>query len=335
MLSDCNQKQLKQLGFNQIRAITNMTDQICATLLERESGESRAALPVCLPPWLENPYRLVSLWDVLQISAEKYVEMGRLFQDWMSGPMLIALPDQSLDEQTFEDFKESLVAMRLHCAELELRVTERLFANTVRGIGGKQITRRIAADAMGEIYRCFVAEMAAQAFFFMPGHRAKYYSDLRIESPKQGGEQTVSLFGEMVDRKFSSARYDIREAGNCYAVGRNTGCVFHLMCVLEIGLTALGMVFDVSLAHTNWAPALDQIESRIRNMQRDAAWKVQPDCKEQQKFYAQAASHFGVLKDAWRNHTMHARGRYDEGEAEAILRNVQGFMQKLATRLHE
>ena len=59
------------------------------------------------------------------------------------------------------------------------------------------------------------------------------------------------------------------------------------------------------------------------------------DWKDQLEFFSQAASYFMVVKDAWRNYTAHARGRYDEDEAEGILRNVRGFMQKLATRLHE
>ena len=42
-----------------------------------------------------------------------------------------------------------------------------------------------------------------------------------------------------------------------------------------------------------------------------------------------------VVKDAWRNYTAHARGKYDGQEAELMLRNVRGFMQKLATRLSE
>jgi hypothetical protein len=36
-----------------------------------------------------------------------------------------------------------------------------------------------------------------------------------------------------------------------------------------------------------------------------------------------------------RNYTAHARGKYDPGEALDMLGNVRGFMQKLATRLHE
>ena len=70
-------------------------------------------------------------------------------------------------------------------------------------------------------------------------------------------------------------------------------------------------------------------------MHKDPFWRAKPDCKVQQEFYAQAASHFGILKDAWRNHTAHARGICTEGEATLIFDNVRGFMQKLASRLHE
>jgi hypothetical protein len=115
----------------------------------------------------------------------------------------------------------------------------------------------------------------------------------------------------------------------------STASVFHLMRVLEIGLTILGKQFGVSLAHTNWAPAIEQIESKIRDMHKDPVWRALPDCKEQQTFYAQAATQLAIFKDAWRNHTMHAGGKYAEEEAERIFESVKGFMQKLAERLHE
>ena len=143
------------------------------------------------------------------------------------------------------------------------------------------------------------------------------------------------VFGKAVGDAFPSATYDIAESGACLALDRGTACVFHLMRVLEIGLTVLGAKFGVSLAHTNWAPAIEEIESKIRNMHKDPAWKALPDCKEQQEFYAQAASHFGILKDAWRNHTMHKRGFYTEEQAEHLFLNIKGFMQKLSERLSE
>ena len=83
------------------------------------------------------------------------------------------------------------------------------------------------------------------------------------------------------------------------------------------------------------APAIEQIESKIREMHKDPVWKTLPDCKAHQEFYAQAATHFGILKDAWRNYTMHARGFYTEEQAERIFQNTRSFMQTLAERLSE
>ena len=107
------------------------------------------------------------------------------------------------------------------------------------------------------------------------------------------------------------------------------------MRVLEIGLGVLGGKFDVSLAHTNWAPAIEEIESKIRNMHTDPQWKGLPDLKDQKECYDQAASQFGILKDAWRNYTMHSRGKYTEEEAEHMFDNVRDFMQKLSEKLSE
>ncbi len=135
---------------------------------------------------------------------------------------------------------------------------------------------------------------------------------------------------------FFNVKYDALEAFKCYALGHNTASVFHLMRVLELGLTALGKVFGVSLAHTNWGNAIGDIEKKIREMHADPAWKALSDWREQQETYAQMASHFGILKDAWRNYTAHIRGKYEPSEAHDIMVSVRAFMQKLAAKgLHE
>jgi len=311
--------------------------ELQAEALSPEVSE-RAALPVRLPPWQENPYGLVSLWDVmLQVSADRYVELGRAIQDWIYGPDLLVAPRQRLDDKTFDRFRDMMTTLQQHCEDLNLSVTEELIARIANDLPNVQITGEVVGARLGEIHRCFISELKSKVFFHMPTEKVKYYSDLLVELPKpfQRLKLPAPPFGVEAPKAFPSIVYDAKEAGNCFAFGRNTACVFHLMRVLEIGLTALGAVFVVSLAHTNWAPAIDQIESHIRDMHKDPTWKAMPDCKEQQEFYSQAASHFGILKDAWRNYTAHARGKYDDEEAESIFRNVRAFMEKLSTRLHE
>jgi hypothetical protein len=185
-----------------------------------------------------------------------------------------------------------------------------------------QFTNRQCKDRIEELERVITSEMGSHTFAHLaPGRMAYYGQDF--------------LFGADVANSFPSASFDIKEAGNCLALSRATACVFHLMRVLEILLGVLGKKFGVSMSHTNWAPAIDQIESKIREMHKDPAWKVLSDCKEQQEFFAQAASHFGILKDAWRNYTMHSRGKYTEEEAEQIMSNTRAFTKKLAERLSE
>jgi hypothetical protein len=217
-------------------------------------------------------------------------------------------------------------------------VTNQLLTDKVRSLKGVALTRDVAAGAMGEVYRCFLAEIKSQAFIFIPGHRAKYYTELIVEWPDPSVPPkpvvpVPPLFGEQVATNFESASYDIKESGNCYAVGRNTAAVFHLMRALEVGLGVLAAQFKISSERTNWETIINQIEKAIADLDkgtnRPANWK------DDREFYSQCASHFRVLKDAWRNYTAHARGKYDEGDAESILRNVRDFMQKLATRLHE
>lgn len=171
--------------------------------------------------------------------------------------------------------------------------------------------------------RLFEKEAKGRVFLYVPAEKSKYFP--RNDAP--------FAFGEIVSDKFPSAQFDIHEAAICLGCSRATACVFHVMRVMEIALTALGGRFGVSLAHTNWAPAIEEIESKIRNMHKDPTWKTLPDCKELQEFYAQAISHFGILKDAWRNYTMHSRGKYTDEEAEQIFESAKAFMQKLAERL--
>ena len=138
-------------------------------------------------------------------------------------------------------------------------------------------------------------------------------------------------FGENVTQKFPSAAFDIHEATKSLGCDRDTAAVFHLMRVLERGLTTLANVFGVAAANTNWQNIIDQTQKAIQRM--NSSWGA--DWKEQQQFYSEAALHFLFLKDAWRNHVAHGHKTYSDEEATAIYEHVKRFLQHLATRLTE
>lgn len=284
-----------------------------------------------------NPHELVSLIDMISFQAWNFFWCGYTLQNIYQDCLIGSIPiegdtpifgvTRDLDDKARKKALRSLQFIATEFSTIGLRITAETTTELVRELENSSHRHNFQwlMDQVDAIQKLSRKEIAGKVFFYVPAERIKFF-------PKMSDPH---IFGKAVGAAFPSAVFDIAESGACLALDRGSGCVFHLMRVLEIGLIVLGAKFEVSLAHTNWAPAIDEIERKVREMHKDPNLKALRDCKEQQEFYAQAASHFGVLKDAWRNYTMHVRGKYTEEEAERIFETVKGFMQKLAERLSE
>jgi hypothetical protein len=290
-----------------------------------------------LKPWESNPYQLISWWDMEQFGAVKFYYIGvileKIKRDFGTGNKKDLYP---LDE----DVRLGLEKRYLRFIELECRkIGLRNSAETVREFRNKllawkviDLTSNQVATRIDEIARAIRREMKLNLFMYIPVDRAEYCQSWGESKRAERGEQ-IMLFGNGVKEKFPSADYDVIEAGNCFAAGRHTACVFHLMAVLEVGLITLAKKFNVPSENKNWQNIIEPIESKIRGMGSNPARSS--DWKSEQEFYSQVAIHFMFLKDAWRNSVAHGRGKYTEEEAKRIMENVRGFMQKLATKLSE
>lgn len=290
-----------------------------------------------LQPWQKRPSGLWSLFEMLLFSAKAFFLCGRLLESIRSdchigaarclqGDPMFAMP-HDLDEKARTKAVISFEKVEEAFRTIGMEITADTINEAIEELRTPKCRRSFQwlHDQSTAIERLAGKELKGKLFLYIPAERAKFWP--KWEQP--------NAFGEAVSQSFPSTAFDIHSAAICMATTQYTASVFHLMRVLEIGLTALGKVFAVSLEHTNWAPAIEEIESKIRKMRTDPTWKALPDCKEQQEFYAQTASHFAILKDAWRNHTMHARAKYTGDEAERIFETVKGFMQRLSGRLGE
>lgn len=162
-------------------------------------------------------------------------------------------------------------------------------------------------------------EMEGQKVLVMPPDAAERFAD------------PEAIFGGTVLDAFPSAQYDIQETGKCLALQRFTASVFHCMRIMEVGLEALGAELGLAVA-TNWNTALTQIEKEVRS--RSIATHG-PNWKSDETFFSEAVTHFRVVKNAWRNHTMHRRETFDEERARSVLQSTADFMRTLAGRLSE
>ena len=135
-------------------------------------------------------------------------------------------------------------------------------------------------------------------------------------------------------RAFESTIYDSVEGSVCYAMGRNTASVFHMMCVLEYGLASLAKALNVNYSRKGWDRAIERIESKVKaelDAKKSPVTKRVATAREKRlSFYSEAAKEFTYFKEAWRNHTAHGRKQYDEFEAARVITHVRDFMGILA-----
>jgi hypothetical protein len=168
-------------------------------------------------------------------------------------------------------------------------------------------------NEMNELSRRMEEELEVHLFFQMTSHR-QYYD-------------TPMLFGSTVNDKFPEAIDDIEEAGKCIALSRGTGAVMHLMRVMEAGLKALAKMLAIPYA-PSWESYLTQISNKIaaKHKTKGIRWK------RDEPFFRDISGDLVIIKQAWRNPTMHIVRKYGPEEAEEIFRAVRNLMQRLASR---
>ena len=289
---------------------------------------SQDALPVCLWRSTENPYRLVSLLDIMKgFAARDLLFTARELRN-TAGLIFESKNGPGYKQAAIETFGRTIRTLMELCRSLDLPMSS-LHASQmlesiecVTGSSGYMFDSSNAERVATMLSVTLENELSLRLFFEVPPDKAKLYSD-----------NNAAPFGDSVAVAFPSVSFDAGEANRCIALSRNTACVFHLMRVLEIGLSVLAKQFNVAHEHRNWENVIGDITAAIGRIDqqpnRPSTWR------DDREFYSQCASHFRIFKDAWRNYTAHARGKYDEQEALDLIGNVRSFMQKLATRLHE
>jgi hypothetical protein len=296
-----------------------------------------AAPPACLATWEKNPYRPVCLWDiVIAVDSDGVFWSGlaleTLKNDCMMNTGLKRAPLPPVYHTGPIDAGLQGKAITW-LGEIEKRFTKCLgmpvSSETAREMiealqGSRRISYQWLYDNLVGLQKLIRKETRSKVFFYVTPEKFQYFPQ----------KDARNLFGDAVADAFPSAKVDISEAGICLALARPTASVFHLMRAMEIGLAAFAARFGVPSDHTNWHNIIEGIEKAVRAMGNDPATRPL-DWKEQREFFSQIASHFMVIKDAWRNYTAHARDVYTEEKATLIFENTGEFMRMLATRLHE
>jgi hypothetical protein len=307
------------------------------------NAENLATEGVQVPEWFARPYQLVSLLDMIPFNLKVFHLASTILaqsDELMRHQPIIEdrlgiIDDDELLKKASDSIetsnRQTLQALELiadRCTELDFEFSAEYAKSKLNKLEANFSTKE-ATIALGELQGHILREIARHLFMQIPHDKAKYWEQKK-------------LFGNKVYKNFRSTREDIIEAGNCYAAGRNTACVFHCMRVLEKGLHALvhelnntfqtNIVFSKGVEHTNWGNIIDKIESEIRELLKPTR---QPRLTQNDlQFYSEAAKEFVYFKNAWRDDVSHSRSAYGEGTAKDVLEHVRAFMQHLSGRLH-
>jgi hypothetical protein len=242
---------------------------------------------------------------VKRIAAHNLVQNGRNLQALATA--VVAAPHNNLDSADAELFLTHFRQMRHDCESLGFVATSDFLKWVIQDFSTNAHTYDQARSTVHNISAVYQQELSREYFCYIESDKAKYMRsfDESIANPP---------FGEKASQSFPSALREITLAGNCYACGYNDAAIFHLMRVLEKGLSSMAIVFGESFTYENWHNVIERLESRIKRI--DPAFG--DDWREKRQFYSEAATEFRFFKDAWRNHVMHGRDTYDPDRAKNI-----------------
>jgi len=281
--------------------------------------------------WEARPFQLVSLLEMLEHNANFFYFVARGLQNLQTQITRAIGERGSSSLPTRGEVAHARRVLRRierECENLRFHaVLERLDnfddGDLMQPLVGHPFTLDLLRRELEEVSKEIAKALGLNKFLMIPTDEARYYNN-------------PALFGSEVAARFPKANKEITEAGNCYATGNNTACIFHLMRAAEHGLRELATKLNVlfpsnpqkEIEFRMWSEIIKEVEKAI-NAKPNA--KNQSEAEELE-LYNKAAEQIQHFKDAWRDVIMHSRERhpYDEYEALSVITSVKAFMKLVA-----
>jgi hypothetical protein len=264
-----------------------------------------------------NPFELVTLMALIRNNIGMFVVLAQIHALFEYGD------DWAEAEGPNPDFAEEIkrvVRALMNDAEASGNPLIQRQADRILSIIRKGERQKLQAE-IKSLYQRMQDLFVGQTFYRVSSNKAGHY-----ENPF--AEWTI------VSTSIPSATDAIEEAEKCFALGRNTACVFHCIEIMDKGLVAFAKHLS-----TGVNPALDTWETMIKGIEeainRKRAKVDRSTWKSLEAFYDEALSDLRSVKNAWRNPTMHFRRTYTEEQAQKVLDRVRDFMTHLCSRVHE
>jgi hypothetical protein len=246
--------------------------------------------------------KLISLWDImLTLEAKGFVST---YQQIVALAASLAamreLPPQMVSEDfPFRGRKSVLCAFHDCLVSMELTASAIAAQRLMDALDSGPLpdTKRLES-LLFDLLKRINDELRGKLFFLVPSSRARFY---RLNE---------TLLGRDLLDKLPSLNEEAFEAGNCFALGRFTACVFHLMRLMETIVYKFATKLDApfKVGEDTWGPILERVKTKIEGMPRGLIKKKYSSCYKLLD---------GVRE--WRNDLIHRQQNYSEERARDLI----------------
>jgi hypothetical protein len=219
-----------------------------------------------------------------------------------------------------------------HSARQLQRLRERIQLSPVSGqelvAMLSELRRRVEEDLQDRVFWCINDPVRIHRFF-----------KRSTEEPNVGFlvfKSSDEVFDPKILDRFPEIEDDLIEATTSFIFHRFTGCVFHLMRIVERGVLEVAKLGEITDPKPSWGAILSRLDKyAYRTDFKDLPASVQPNIATIKTLLPT----LHAIQHAWRNKITHVEnrlipvGKIGEEETLEIMNAVQAFMRTLATEL--
>jgi len=305
------------------------------------NSESRGndALPVCLCPWLENPYGLVSLWEMERFAGESLHDAIRILDSirytwWFAAPAGDAAAALMMGQERVLTLDERRsVEESLRHVEVNIRrsglltsgeaITEfrtELISWDIPGFG--KLPARTVAERIDDIQRTIRREMKTVVFMCLTSQSAR-----RFSFPLEDWDGVIGRWPKM--------GADIGESSRCFALDRFAASIFHILLVAEFGVIQVGDLLGESGDRPGWGCA-ERLERILQKPYKERT----PLGQKHSALLKDIVPMVVAVKDSSRHKISHVDNKlvwldadFSPQIASEVISATRGFMRRLAKEL--
>jgi len=244
---------------------------------------------------------------MLDFSAEAFFQISSVLTKFTIRPETAHSPEQM--NELFDCVQDA----SKYCTVLGLHFSATKGGEIMNMLVTGQANPERLRYGLQEFHSRILEELRAEWFKHIPHDKMYYANRSNFERPE------LTAFGWVTVCEFQSA-------GECFAFGKYTACVFHLFRIVDAGLKSAAKKLDVDYSDGNWKTVSTKIEREMQKQYQDKT----TDWREAEPFYAGILTDILAISKA-RNRALHDfKSTYVEEEAQRLFVIVDGFICHLS-----